>query len=199
MTNPNPEKNFLLPSAARSASARPRGLNTSRVGALWTSGLMSSVRTDWATPRTLFEMLNREFSFTLDVCAAEGTAVCAEWFGSGALDRRWVHLGVGAVWCNPPYGRGIGKWVEKGFREAKTCGGPVVMLLPGRTDTQWFHDYCLKGEIRFLRGRLSFDDRRGKLNRCPFPSMIVIFGQHGLQSAKPAEVAEGCYSPEVLG
>jgi phage N-6-adenine-methyltransferase len=143
-----------------------------QVGALWNSGMMSSLRQDWATPKVLMELLHKEFHFTLDVCAAPDTAVCEEFFGSGALDRCWVPVQAGAVWCNPPYGREIGKWVEKGFRESADHQ-PVVMLLPARTDTQWFHDYCLNGEIRFLRGRLNFDDL--KPSRAPFPSMLVIF------------------------
>lgn len=143
-------------------------------GSTWhTAGMVSTVRMDWATPRTLFEMLDREFHFTLDVCAAEHTATCEEWFGSGALDRPWVPTSPGSVWCNPPYGREIGKWVEKGYREAQTSGSAVVMLLPARTDTQWFHAYCLRAEIRYLRGRLYFDD--GKQERAPFPSLIVVF------------------------
>lgn len=78
------------------------------------------------------------------------------------------------VWVNPPYGNGIGNWVEKAYRSAIVIGDReycehVVMLLPARTDTQWFHDYCLKAsEIRFLRGRLCFGDDRAK--RAPFPS-----------------------------
>ncbi len=119
-------------------------------------------------------MLNREFRFTLDVCATAETAVASEWFADGALDREWMPAAGGSVWCNPPYGRVIGDWVEKGLRESRRLGVRVVMLLPARTDTQWFHDYCLNGEIRFLRGRLNFDDL--KASRAPFPSMLVIFG-----------------------
>ena len=75
----------------------------------------------------------------------------------------------GVCWCNPPYGRQIGKWVEKAFKSSAT----VVMLLPARTDTKWFHDWCLPyGKIEFLRGRLKFG---GCDNSAPFPSMIVVF------------------------
>jgi phage N-6-adenine-methyltransferase len=144
--------------------------------------MMSSLRSDWATPRQLFEMLDREFHFTLDVCASEATATCKEWFGSSALERPWVPLEDGTVWCNPPYGRELGRWVEKAHREATQHFTTVVMLLPARTDTSWFHNYCLKGEIRFLRGRLAYDDGRHRMApagrrkaEAPFPSMIVIF------------------------
>jgi len=73
---------------------------------------------------------------------------------------------------NPPYGREIGKWVEKAHYEAKR-GAKVICLLPARTDTRWFHDHILgKAEVRFIKGRLKFGD--GK-NSAPFPSMLVIY------------------------
>lgn len=150
------------------------------VGRVWPSGMMSSVRHDWATPRSLFDMLDKEFHFTLDVCADPSNAKCEEFFCSTALTRAWVPIDGGAVWCNPPYGRGIGNWIEKAYRES-SHGNPIVCLLPARTDTQWFHDYCLKGEIRFLRGRLSFDDQKTR-GRAPFPSMLVIFRRQILSS-----------------
>jgi phage N-6-adenine-methyltransferase len=124
-------------------------------------------------------MLDREFHFTLDVCAAEDTATCTEWFGENALQRPWVPVEAGVVWANPPYGRGLGDWVEKAYRESVKYHQTVVMLLPARSDTQWFHEYCLKGEIRFLRGRLNFDDVPNRIGRCPFPSMIVVFWAGG--------------------
>lgn len=83
-------------------------------------------------------------------------------------------LGIrgGTVWCNPPYGREIGKWVEKAYKESLE-GVTVVMLLPARTDTKWFHDYIYgKAEIRFVRGRLKFGDSK---NSAPFPSMVVVY------------------------
>ena len=150
----------------------------STVGRLWPSGVMSSVRQDWCTPRTVFQMLDREFHFDLDACAGSAeVATCDRYFApkDDSLAERccWRRR----VWVNPPYGRGLGDWVEKAYRSAalgsKQLTECVVMLLPARTDTQWFHDYCLKAEIRFLRGRLNFDDL--KPSRAPFPSMVVIF------------------------
>ena len=72
---------------------------------------------------------------------------------------------------NPPYGRGIGAWLEKAFRSA-AMGATVVCLLPARTDTAWFQDYAMKGEVRFIRGRLKFG---GHANSAPFPSAVVVF------------------------
>lgn len=78
----------------------------------------------------------------------------------------------GGVYCNPPYGREIGLWVKKAYEESLS-GQLVVMLLPARTDTKWFHDYILgKAEIRFVRGRLKFGDSN---NSAPFPSMVIVY------------------------
>ena len=145
------------------------------IGRTWTPGMMSSVRQDWATPWRLVEMLKKEFRFSLDACADDSNTVCVHHFTEqdNALAQHWDTFEGGAIWVNPPYGRAIGKWVEKAFRESRRQSAPVVCLLPARTDTQWWHDYCMKGEIRFLRGRLNFDDTRRA--RAPFPSAIVIF------------------------
>ena len=75
---------------------------------------------------------------------------------------------------NPPYGREIGKWMKKAYQESKK-GIIVVCLIPSRTDTKWWHEYAMKGEIRFIKGRLYFTDQHGKTGTAPFPSAIVIF------------------------
>lgn len=134
--------------------------------------MMSSLRHDWATPRTLFEALNREFHFELDVCATRQTTMTPYWLETGALepDVCWT---PSPAWMNPPF-RNIASWIEKAAREAR-LGTTVVCLLPSRTDTRWWHDYVLPfGEIRFLRGRLNFDDQSPR-GRAPFPSVIVVF------------------------
>ena len=130
--------------------------------------VMFSSKTDlWETPQDLFDKLDAEFHFELDVCALPDNAKCKRYYTpeQDGLSQKWG----GCCWCNPPYGRQIGKWVRK----AAESGTTVVMLLPARTDTKWFHDYILgKAEIRFLRGRLRF----GGCNNCaPFPSMVVVF------------------------
>ncbi len=78
---------------------------------------------------------------------------------------------LGTCWMNPPYGRKIGQWVRKAY-ESSLLGATVVCLLPARTDTAWWHDYVVKGEIRFLRGRLKFG---GQKNSAPFPSAVVVY------------------------
>jgi site-specific DNA-methyltransferase (adenine-specific) len=135
-----------------------------------TKGLMSSNTDEWATPKAFFEELDKEFHFTLDPCATKENHKCSTYFTKeqDGLKQEW---GGYNVYCNCPYGREIGKWVEKAYEENKK-GTLVVMLLPARTDTRWFHNYIYKQhEIRFIKGRLKFND--GK-NSAPFPSMVVV-------------------------
>lgn len=133
--------------------------------------VMFSSKTDlWATPQDFFDKLDNEFHFTLDVCATPENAKCEKYYTKkdNGLFQNWD----GVVWCNPPYGRQIGEWVEKAYIE-HTRGATVVMLLPARTDTKWFHDYIYPyAQIRFVRGRLKFGN---STNSAPFPSMVVIF------------------------
>ena len=133
--------------------------------------LMFSSQTDqWETPQDFFDNLNEEFHFTLDPCADEYNHKCARYFTKeqDGLKQSWI----GSVFCNPPYGRKIGKWVEKAYFSALE-GAVVVMLIPARTDTKYFHDYILgKAEIRFIKGRLRFGNSK---KSAPFPSMVVVF------------------------
>lgn len=128
---------------------------------------------EWATPEHLFRQLEAEFGpFDLDPCATPETARAPEFFTitDNGLMQRWH----GRVFCNPPYGRGIGEWVRKAHAEAD-AGATVVMLLPASTDSWWWHDHCLKAlEVRFIRGRLKFGEAR---NSAPFASVIVVFGR----------------------
>lgn len=130
----------------------------------------SSATDDWATPQDFFDRLNREFRFTLDVCATPENAKCPQYFTSDmdGLTKQWH----GTVWMNPPYGREIGKWVEKAFTESKEHSATVVCLLPARTDTRWWHRFCAKGDIYFIPGRLKFGDAK---TNAPFPSAVVVF------------------------
>ena len=134
--------------------------------------VMFSSKTDlWETPQEFFDELDAEFHFSLDVCAVSDNAKCATYYTpeQDGLSQPWT----GVVWCNPPYGRNIGKWVQKAHEENRRNNNYIVMLLPARTDTRWFHDYILgKAEIRFIRGRLKFG---GAKNSAPFPSMVVVF------------------------
>jgi DNA N-6-adenine-methyltransferase (Dam). len=129
----------------------------------------SSETDEWPTPQDFFDKLNEEFHFTLDVCATPENAKCPRYFtkSENGLLQKWE----GICWMNPPYGREIGQWVKKAY-ESAIGGATVVCLLPARTDTSWWHDYCMKGEVRFIRGRLKFG---GASENAPFPSAVVIF------------------------
>jgi phage N-6-adenine-methyltransferase len=130
----------------------------------------SSERMDWATPQEVFEPLNEEFGFTVDVCATQSNAKVSKYFDpdTDGLSRDWS----GEVcWMNPPYGREISKWMRKAYEESRN-GATVVCLVPARTDTAWWHEYAMKGEIRFMRGRVKFE---GAQHSAPFPSAIVVF------------------------
>lgn len=134
--------------------------------------LYSSKEIEWETPQMFFNKLNEEFHFTLDPCATTQNAKCAKYFTKeiDGLSQSWRDE---RVYCNPPYGREISKWIEKAFYETNNGRGIVVMLLPARTDTKYFHDYIYgKAELRFIRGRLKFGNAK---NSAPFPSMVVIF------------------------
>lgn len=133
------------------------------------ASMYSSKTSEWATPPDLFAALNAEFHFTLDVCATADNAKCARHFtlAQDGLAQEWT----GTCWMNPPYGRTIGLWLRKAY-ESALAGATVVCLIPARTDTAWWHDYAMKGEIRYIRGRVKF---AGHKWNAPFPSAIVIF------------------------
>ena len=130
----------------------------------------SSKTPEWSTPQDLFDKLDKVWGFTLDVCATKENAKVAAYNDkqTDGLAQSWKgHV----CWMNPPYGRDIVKWMRKAFQESlrgSTGGG----LVPSRTDTAWWHDYSMKGDITFLRGRLKFG---GATNSAPFPSAIIVF------------------------
>ena len=146
----------------------------------FTSGMRSSNDDTWTTPLNFFEKLDDEFLFSLDAAAlSTSTLVPHNWYGPDhpdldrrdAFTRNWkLDANGGAIWLNPPYGRTISAWVGKADSESRS-GGVVVCLVPARTDTNWWHNYCIRHEIRFIRGRLKFGD--GK-NSAPFPSAVVV-------------------------
>jgi phage N-6-adenine-methyltransferase len=118
-----------------------------------------------------FRQIEAEFGpFTLDPCATAENAKAPKFYTleENGLNQSWAGE---RVYMNPPYGRQIPKWVGKAYEESKR-GAFVVCLVPARTDAGWWHDYCLKGEVRFIRGRLKFG---GNKWNAPFPSAVVIF------------------------
>ena len=135
--------------------------------------LMFSSKTDmWATPQEFYDKLNDEFNFTLDPCATEDNKKCDNFFtvDDDGLKQDWSG---NIVFCNPPYGRAIKDWVKKSYEESLKTNTTVVMLIPSRTDTIYFHEFIYgKAEIRFIKGRLKFGDAK---NSAPFPSIVVIY------------------------
>lgn len=127
---------------------------------------------EWSKPPDFFAKVAARFDFQLDVCATAGNAKCDLYFTKevDGLQFDWS-IKNGDVWMNPPYGRGIKNWVRKAY-ETSLAGTTVVCLVPARTCTAWWHDYCMKGSIEFIRGRLRFS---GAPKLAPFPSALVVF------------------------
>lgn len=150
----------------RSLSHASAGLNASR----W-----DGAGVERYTPRDLFAALDAEFDFTLDPCATPESATCERFFTreDNGLVQDW---GTERVFCNPPYGKGIYEWVAKAYRHA--CGGGLaVLLVPAATDTAWWHDYAVFGEVWWIRGRVAFL-RPGMVSdggHAPHASCIVVF------------------------
>lgn len=144
------------------------------------TGLFSSDSDLWETPQWIFDELNTEFGFTLDVCATDDNKKCEEYINptEDGLKQPWN----GRVWCNPPYGRQIGLWIEKAQKEIHTnpYADLIVLLIPARTDTKWFHDYLYQKrnvELRFIKGRLKFGDKKD----APFPSMVAVIRKDNIE------------------
>ena len=130
------------------------------------SALFSSKSDHWSTPAETYNELNAEFKFTFDPCPLMSEV--------DGLKVNWQ----GRVFCNPPYSK-IDEFIRKGlFHLGSGDCELLVYLIPARTDTAWFHEYCYgKSEIRFIRGRLKFGNSK---NSAPFPSMVVIFREWAL-------------------
>ena len=140
---------------------------------------------EWSTPQWFFDALDAEFHFTLDPCATADNAKCSNYFTvkQDGLKQDWDRH---TVFMNPPYGRSISQWMRKAY-EAAQQGATVVCLVPSRTDTRWWHQFAMKGEIRFLKGRIEFE---GGEHSAPFPSAVIVFRETiNLPGHKPAQFA----------
>jgi len=133
-----------------------------------------SHKQEWETPDDLFDRLDREFHFDIDLAADATNAKCRRYYSRkhNALLQTWRGTG----WLNPPYGareHKLSDWVRKAYLETRKPGCTVVMLIPARTNTRWWHDYCMKAaEIRFLNGRPKFGDAEHGL---PQPLALIVF------------------------
>jgi len=133
--------------------------------------LFSSKSDEWSTPWWIYNELDAEFHFDLDPCSTDENCKCEHYYtlADDGLSKSWSGYNV---FCNPPYSQ-IAMWVEKAYMESRKPNTVVVMLIPSRTDTRWFHNYIYhKAEIRFIKGRLKFGNA---IYNAPFPSMVVIF------------------------
>lgn len=128
---------------------------------------------EWETPQWLFDLLDKEFHFDIDVCASESNHKCKNYYSKidDGLKQKWQ----GTCWMNPPYGRELPQWISKAKSESGS-GALMVCLVPARTDTEWWWNNCIEGEIRFIRGRLKFSDQGG----APMPSAVVILKQKNI-------------------
>lgn len=166
----------------------------------WSVSTRDPSSVEWATPPAIYRALDLEFDFTLDAAAAEGNAKHVVRFtkDTDALRASWA---AERVFCNPPYGREMGPWVQKALTEASEHGALVVMLLPARTGNAWFHDFVLpNAEIRFIRGRLGYSLRVGARNsRAPFDSMVVIFRPGCRGQGNSTEQRLLPFMPRVVG
>ena len=162
----------------------------SKIARVRNDGRWHSRGSDWATPQELFDELDAEFHFTLDVCASDWNAKCKKYFiepitdhnklstskafGEDGLVLDW---GKNICWMNPPYGKVLNDWMKKAY-ESSLNGATIVCLVPSAADTAWWHDYAMKGEIRFLRGRPRFVTKEGTWQQTFSPSVIVVFDKN---------------------
>lgn len=150
--------------------------------------VMTSSRSgDWATDPAVYQQLAVEFGgFELDPCASHDNHKCARYFTADddGLEREWT----GRVFMNPPYGRTLGRtlghWMQKAWEASQSTAELVVCLVPARTDVRWWHEYAVRGEVRFVKGRLRFGDLRAP---APFPSAIVVFRNAQAVTKQPSD------------
>lgn len=151
--------------------------NKSKIARVRNDGRWHSKGSDWSTPQELFDELDAEFHFTLDVCASDWNAKCKKFF-TEEIDSLKLYWGRDSVcWMNPPYGKVLNDWMKKAYEESLN-GAVVVCLVPSATDTAWWHDYAMKGEIRFLRGRPRFQTKERTWQQTFSPSVIVVFDKN---------------------
>lgn len=141
-----------------------------------TETLFSSAKEEWATPQHVFDYLNNRFGpFDLDPCATAENAKCSRFYTKedNGLKQPWDTN----TFCNPPYGRHVGQWIEKGYKSSVLYGVNVCMLVAARTETVAMQEWGFRGEVYFIKGRIKFDDGSDKKNSAPFPSCVNMFGE----------------------
>lgn len=141
--------------------------------------MFSSKKEDWETPQLLFDELNKKYKFNWDLASSDANTKCVNHFtvDDDSLSQDWSAL-EGNLWLNPPYGRELKHWVKKAYESSINRDGALVMLIPSRTDTSYWHDYIFdKAQIKFIRGRLKFENGGAASQPAPFPSALIVYGK----------------------
>ena len=139
--------------------------------------LFTSNKECWETPQDFYDRLNTKYHFEWDLAASDNNAKCDHYFtrDDNSLEQDWGELS-GNMFLNPPYGRQLKLWVKKASETQLKREQLLVMLIPARTDTSYWHDYIFNhAEIEFLRGRLKFEVDGVSGDSAPFPSALVIY------------------------
>jgi phage N-6-adenine-methyltransferase len=142
--------------------------------------LFASKKHDWQTPQHVFKYFDSLYKYQLDAAATADNAKCEQYITpeEDALSIEWdvAYPEVKSVWLNPPYGRGLGDWMKKCHDEARK-GKIVTALIMARTDTRWWHDWCMKASLVYLiKGRIRFVGSDGVPgNSAPAPSALVVW------------------------
>lgn len=132
---------------------------------------------EWYTPRSVFAALG--ISFDLDPCSPGARVV--PWIPVGthytAAEDGLMQPWHGRVWLNPPYGRGIERWLER-FAEHRNG----IALIFARTDTRWFHHYAGGADaLCFTRGRIPFVSPATSSSISTGPGCGSVFFAYGRQ------------------
>jgi site-specific DNA-methyltransferase (adenine-specific) len=144
--------------------------------------LFSSKSDEWTTPKDFYDKLDKEYKFVFDLACSKDNCKTRDGFTieDDAIEQDWYNITLdtkgGWLWLNPPYSK-CKEFVDKSYSEM-LLGAKIVMLIPSRTDTKWFHEFIYNKEgvrIKFIKGRLKFGDSK---NSAPFPSMLVIFNKY---------------------
>jgi site-specific DNA-methyltransferase (adenine-specific) len=140
--------------------------------------MLRSARVDWRTPPEVVAVVRQAFGgrIDLDPCAppdpahtiAKGNLAGPAGSPADGLAAEWH----GSVYVNPPFGD-LAAWAAKCAAEARG-GAEVILLLPARTDTAYWHDHVATASlVCFWRGRLRFV---GAPASCPFPVAFAYWG-----------------------
>ena len=139
-------------------------------------GKFDSERQDWPTPQDMFEALDKVYEFNFDLAAGKENSKCKHFYSQeqDALIQEWT---ASSCWLNPPYGgtgsNKLAAWIKKAHESSEKYGNRIVVLIPARTNTSWWHKHCMKAkEILFVEGRPKFGDAKHGL---PQPLAIIIF------------------------